>query len=371
MKNKEAEELIIKARSYAIKRLPYMSHLLYFLRPIESKNIPTAGVTQYGSMYYNPDFLLQFSTNEVAFILIHEAFHILQDSHGRRQNRKPKKWNIASDIAINDLMENCGFSIDWEGLCLARKFKLPLLKSAEYYYNNLNDIPEDSFFDIIQNDDENDPSGRKIEDVEIARRVNANEIKKYSKYGNIPDSLIRSIEDLFAKKEVGWETVFRQNEVRVRNQIISGKKDYSYRKLSRRDYEVIIPGLIDYEITLGILVDTSGSMSDESLQKGLSQIKYVINKFNTVWLVSIDTETHTLVRIKFGNDLFKTGNIKGGGGTILTNGFKDLEKVNVDMCIAISDCCAEFGDKPKFPVIWLCEKDNHDNPPWGDVVEIR
>ena len=100
MKNKEAEELIIKARSYAIKRLPYMSHLLYFLRPIESKNIPTAGVTQYGSMYYNPDFLLQFSTNEVAFILIHEAFHILQDSHGRRQNRKPKKWNIASDIVI-------------------------------------------------------------------------------------------------------------------------------------------------------------------------------------------------------------------------------------------------------------------------------
>ena len=367
-------DYLVKARSYAVKRLPYLSHLLYFLRPVESNEIPVMAVSPMGTLYHNPKSCSQRSTEDLAFIMAHEAMHILQDAHGRRQNRNPQTWNIASDIAVNDLLENCGLTLPEDGLS-PRRFKLPRFKSAEHYYKKVMvDQVKNFFSDLVDGpaDGMEEEIERTVEEVDMARNSCAQDIKKYSEqYGRVPSNLIREVEELCAPPKKCWKTIFRRKIKTCLMQATSGKYDYSYNRISRRDSDIILPGLIGYKAKLGILLDTSGSMSKELLSECMAQAKHVSKLFDEVWFLSIDTEVQTCFKVKNFRDVFKEGKIKGGGGTTLGPGFTELSKKNIDICLAISDCWADFGNKPKFPVIWVCRKEAHGEPPWGDVVEIE
>jgi predicted metal-dependent peptidase len=367
-------DYLTKARSYAVKRLPYMSHLLYFLRPVESDEVPVMAISRTGTLYHNPQACSQRTVEDLAFIMTHEAMHILQDAHGRRQNRDPLRWNFASDIAVNDLLESCGLTLPEDGLS-PRLYKLQRFKSAEHYYKRLQVDQIKNFFSDLIGDLPGNFEGeieRTIEEVDMARNSCAQDIKKYSEqYGRVPSDLVREVENLCVPPKQSWKTIFRRKVKTCLIQATSGKYDYSYNKVARRDSDVILPGLIGYKAKLGILLDTSGSMSKELLSECMAQAKHISKLFDEIWFLSIDTEVHTCFKVKNFRDVFKEGKIKGGGGTMLGPGFTELSKRNVDICLAISDCWADFGAKPKFPTIWMCRKKDHGDPPWGYVVEIE
>lgn len=368
--SKEIDEFLYKIRYRALKQMPYMAHLLYLVRPVVNNNIPYMAISNTGKLHIN-EKCLEYDEKDTTFILLHEVLHLLGDYFNRVKGRIPQLFNMATDIYNNDILEESGFTCSFP-ILYPRTFNFPRFESSDFYYERLKTSDKVKFVSFTSDILEEDCEDGDItpEDLEIAIRSTAISAKEYSqKYGNVSQNLLVDVEELFTKPETDWRRIFR---LRVKTSInqARGKSDYSYAKLSRRDDgNIIYPGLIGYDLKLGVLLDTSGSMENELLSKCLAQVKHICKYFTDVWFLSIDTQVQTFFQVKNPRDIYKHGKIKGGGGTILTDGFNKFKGV-IDVCVAISDCYAEFGDNPGYPIVWMCERDKSGTPPWGKVVEV-
>jgi predicted metal-dependent peptidase len=112
------------------------------------KATPTFGVdtmaTDGKKLYYNPEFTCDLDEEQVKGVVIHEIMHCVFLHFLRQGDREKRKWNIAADLAINQLILNCGFKL-LETCCIVGEgmFKdLPKNLSAEEYYHILNNTSE-------------------------------------------------------------------------------------------------------------------------------------------------------------------------------------------------------------------------------------
>jgi len=116
-----------------------------------TKNIPTAGVKwdkekSCFSLSYNPYFLGSLENNEIAAVLKHEFYHCIfmhvtdrLPFDPKEDQKKFRRWNLATDCAINSLPDIKDDMI--EGAIYPENYDLPDMKSADFYMSNL---PEDA-----------------------------------------------------------------------------------------------------------------------------------------------------------------------------------------------------------------------------------
>lgn len=148
---------------YRISRLLEKRHALFYMLwdmglPTFSRDIPTAAVGfhpkdgRFFGYYWNPEFYDSLDDYSRAFIIGHEALHILFN-HGLRHKDKDNKdlANIAQDIIINHTLVN-GFGFkreqvkDWEKACWVDTIwpdrqDVPDDECFEYYYKLLQEDP--------------------------------------------------------------------------------------------------------------------------------------------------------------------------------------------------------------------------------------
>ena len=82
-----------------------------------NRSIPTAGVrvnpeSGYFELSYNPEFFAKLSDKEMTGVLKHEFYHLIFDhvtgdriNHATGDDKITKRWNIATDLAINSNLE--------------------------------------------------------------------------------------------------------------------------------------------------------------------------------------------------------------------------------------------------------------------------
>ena len=87
---------------------PYLADLLNHW-VIELSETHKTAATDGLKIYYGRSFIKNQTTDEILFVLLHELMHILLDHLPRRHGRHPKKFNIACDIVVNDLLAHHGF----------------------------------------------------------------------------------------------------------------------------------------------------------------------------------------------------------------------------------------------------------------------
>ncbi len=75
-----------------------------FFEDANGAHTETACVYPDGRIYFNPTFCGELSTAELQFVIAHEIMHLLMRHAGRRGDRIPKLWNIAGDMAINEAL---------------------------------------------------------------------------------------------------------------------------------------------------------------------------------------------------------------------------------------------------------------------------
>lgn len=98
---------LVAGRVRAIEKQPYLATALFAIKPIREPRVPTAGVDAQWRMYWNPEFVLTLTVDEVAAVWLHEVGHLLREHRdrflalGEPQSRHPL-WNRAADAAIND-----------------------------------------------------------------------------------------------------------------------------------------------------------------------------------------------------------------------------------------------------------------------------
>src|SRR5271157_2832106 len=132
---------LAEARILAARKMPYMTHQVMTLIPVERRGLGTMAVDEFCRMYFDPAFLEGRDLKHLAFVVLHEAIHVWS-RHGKRCVRllgeKPAHdrlaiWRQAVDAAVNDVLEQSGLRCPDEGITPA-KLGLPRNKTAEEYF---------------------------------------------------------------------------------------------------------------------------------------------------------------------------------------------------------------------------------------------
>lgn len=174
MKKEEAGLKVLMSETDALQRLaddiivlltqePFYAYLLVKMNKKIDRRVPVAGVSVINGeiiLYINPEGYMNYTKPERLFILKHEVLHVINIHYLRRRDRDPELFNVAADVAINQLIESpyCQFPADALKIDSWQKdkgFTLPAKQSTEEYYQILFnrgekiDIPQDLLDSIM------------------------------------------------------------------------------------------------------------------------------------------------------------------------------------------------------------------------------
>ena len=330
---------LMAARLLCATQWPYLAAGLWALNPIAKPGLGTYGVDKWWRMYYDPD--LKWDVPGIATVLYHELNHLLRD-HPSRADLIPdvdtRAWNICGDAEINDDLiseKNCKWPID---PVVPSALKMPDNLLAEEYYAKLpkvtiksmdcgscagggkRDHEEDGPSD--KGEGKSKESGISQGEADLIRHHIANEINTKASRGTVPDHLKRWAETLLNPK-VDWRKVLR-TAVKHSMQDIAGKTDYSFHRPSRRAScfpRIILPTLKQPVPITAIIIDTSGSMSQDALTEALTEASGVLKSCgvqNGVNVYAADAAVHSARKVYSARQI----DLTGGGGT--------------DMCVPIN-----------------------------------
>jgi predicted metal-dependent peptidase len=317
------------ARYLASQYWPYIASGLWSLTPVETKGLGTLAVDKYWRLYYDPD--LKWNVKGCATVLYHEINHMLR-SHSERAelqvNVDTKAWNIAADAEINDDIsaeKNCVWPLK---PVTPKDLKMPNGLFAEEYYQKMPVVK------VTMNDcgscaggekrpheldgpanagGKSDVPGLSQGEGELLKRHIANEVRAEASRGNVPDHLKRWAEALLNPK-LDWRKLLR-SQVKHSLADIAGKVDYTYRHPARRNIpQIIMPSLRAPVPNVAIVLDTSGSISGDTLTSALSEANGVLRACglrDSVPVYVTDAQVHSAKKVWNASQI----KLEGGGGT--------------------------------------------------------
>ena len=339
--NDPAVSMLVKARVRLLLEKgvnAFFGNMAYRMNIVEVDWCPTAA-TDGRDFYFNREFILGLSPDEIVFLFGHEVLHGVFDHIGRRGSRDPKIWNMATDYIVNYTLVSEGIGKMIEGGLYDKAYTDDL--AAEELYDLLIKnsatikLPLDTHLELRQpgdGDDDGEGEGGSVEvrvmgkngpptltpeDVEeIREKIKHALIQTATSIGadNVPKGVRRLIGNLIEPK-MDWRALL---DCHIRS---AEKDDFTFNRLSRRTVRggYIFPGQ-DFANTIDIVIsiDASGSLTDAQLRDIMSECKGIMESFADfkVRLFSFDTSVHNYLEITPANvGDFDTWSPGGGGGT--------------------------------------------------------
>ena len=395
-----------RARIQLQSKNPFFAYLVLNLTIKEEKKIPSCAVDNYNNLYYNPDWINKLTDNQTEMLLCHEVMHIAFQHLVRNKQRDSFIFNMATDICINNLLEQNNFEMIKDGLVPHNNeikiqhsnitIKDINSKSAEYIYDEIySQIPKTKQFVSFVNDNRIDEhresdlsqNGQKGKDgkkkgltpqqikgiKESADRWKKllTEASTYAKQrGTLPNGIDRAIDGLLNEK-VNWKYLLWKY---ITNEL---PFDYSYAKPSRRSQAtgIYMPYMKRESIDIMVSVDTSGSISQKDLTEFMTEIVSISKSFNNVKITAMvcDCEIQEVVEVRNGN-ISKLLDLKmsGGGGTSHIPIYEKIreEYPNTKFLISFTDGYTDFPETELVKTIWVLPKNSNKEIPYGEIIEL-
>lgn len=386
----------IRLRARALR--PYFAKLLWALQPVHDEEVQTFAVDKDFRCYYSEKVVREWGLERCAAVLIHEILHLFLRHHARCAAiaADQKLFNMAGDLEINSILWRDGLAPNPLGTdCLyPSKFGFPdELTAEEYYALLLKQQPQDDGDgDSGDGDGEADGEGKQKpkpgakpgqgkcgscsgqhEDwekpgddpetpgqselsKELLQRAVAGDIQKAAQTGRgtVPAGLARYAETVLAPAKVPWQTVL-QSQVRAALERIEGDAALTYARPGRLTHALgeyggaMFQSYYSPKLTVGVVVDTSGSMSHEAVQACLAETQSIVEVAGGSCLfTSVDTHATSVSEIEDVRQVV----LSGGGGTDMRVGIAAMEKRRVDLCVVMSDCDTPWPSQATpFPLI--------------------
>lgn len=419
VRDQAAWDKIIKARTILVVTQPFFGCLSLHVELAEVPSLewwkqhtgndsPTMCVDGF-TMHYWPEFVHSMKEKEILGVVAHEIMHCVYRHMTRRGNRHPVVYNFAGDYRINWDLKEAGFelpgdAIAWnpkadpkkdqkKGHLLDQRFKD--MSTDEIYEIIYREIPKQKMevmcgqgldgmgacgavIDAQGNGKEGKDkasgaaAAQKAEqEWEANVRIAVQAAQKNA--GKLPGYLERLVENLQAPR-VSWREMTRQF---IDNSMI---KDHSWQRPNRRfaGSGLYLPGMISDALhKLVMLVDVSGSVSEEMMHEFVSEIGGALDEgtADEIVVIYVDTDVRAVDRFVHG-DIVKA-RVVAGGGTDFKTAMDYVAKEHSDAQVGVflTDMCTNsFGEDPGFPWLWgaYCPKATlqHYNPPYGSVVQV-
>lgn len=228
----------------------------------------------------------------------------------------------------------------------------------------------------LSEDYEEEEDGLSYSESESIRKEVAKQILAQSKKkNNVPAGWVRWAEEKVRSK-VDWRKELRSI---ITNSMAtaSGIVDYTYRRPSRRQRnspQVILPSMYRPKPTLGVVIDTSGSISDPLIAQILGEIEGIIKSQGQkegLFVVACDS------KVQWSGKVYKREQVKpyGGGGTDMRIGINEVlkQKPRPNTVIVITDGLTDWPEKMPLGtklIVTLLEENNF-VPKWAKVVKVK
>lgn len=365
---KDAQFKLSKVLVRVITSEPFYATLLMQRRPKLSEQFPTAWVDGPGQIFFNPRFVLKHSVDEMIGVAIHEVLHKVFFHVQRLATRHPKKWNVACDAIINDIIVRQQHYKLPDGGVMFPEDKVRG-KTADQVYAEMEDDPSDGGgFDGADGDMINDGTMTEADVLDIKQQVAA-AVENAKKQGKMPAGLDRLLTDLFDPKK-DWKELL---ELALTTALM-GNARFSFSKPSHagRVTGLCLPGLSKgVQLRKAVIgVDTSGSIDEKTLKTFVSETRGILASCGVqeAHIVYCDARIHDVHIVPSGEE-YVPAKIGGGGGTRFEPVFEYADSEDAECVVYFTDMYGSFPDRPDYPVVWAATTDVEG--PWGQTVQIE
>lgn len=315
----EARKHLSKGLMNLIRKTPFYTSLILKHKIIESDKINAIMATNGVNLIFHPS-VLDLKVREMTEILKHEAMHIANKHHIRmkilekRYKTQIKEnnidfrmtFNIAADLAINSILHSHYHCI-WEeseilkGGCLPGMFpfdELPNNQSCEFYFNELIKCCDKNADETASNLEIQELCKQNADGVDkpvkLRGEVLVNEEDSVSDMEqeferNIAGAIQASkqagsnescplLKKLIGERNPGVNLNWRSELQRFFSQTTKGKPNYKKPNRRNQDDSIIMPSnKVKEPQEIILLLDTSGSMSDECVMMVYEHIDKILS----------------------------------------------------------------------------------------------
>lgn len=393
-------EKLWAARLFAVRARPYLATALYALHLIESRPTPTMSVDRYWRCYVSPAFVADRPVEELASVLVHEVSHLLREHH-RRSDRFARehgltgpaerlRMNIAADAEINDDAFGDGLVHPADAVT-PHTLGLPGGRTMEEYLREFRLGPHTghlAWLDCGSGADGLDrpwelgphgADGLSAEERDAVRFRVAQGIA--GRPGDAPRAWRRWAEEALHPPQP-WRALLGA-AVRAAVTAAGAGGDYTYRRPARRATALpgaVLPSLRRTPPRIGVVIDTSGSVSDTELGSALLEVAAIttaVGRRDLVGVVSCDTAARIAAPLCDSEGI----TLIGGGGTDLRAGFHQALRTRPDVVVVLTDGQTPWPSAapPCRTIVGLFRRPwrDHDDdyipdppPAWAHVVDI-
>lgn len=363
---------------YMVKLLqnePFFAAISRHVEKHASNHCPTAGVRVNGEghfeMLYNPEFFENLKPEQRLGVLMHEFYHLI---FGHVTDRLPdegmsKKWNIATDLAINSHL----IGKLPEGGCIPGQgpFKdFPVGEAAEKYYAMLPEQkdggngegqgePIDDHSGWGDNADIADPTVREIAKQRLREmmREAANEASKSSNgWGTVSADMRKEIMNRI-NGTVDWRSVLRYF-IKTSQR---ADKNSTVKKLNKRFPYIHAGKKIQRHAKIAISIDQSGSVGDEMLEKFFTELNNLA-KIATFTVIPFDCALDEKLIYVWKKGKHKRTERVMNGGTDFNAPTDYVNRHGFDGHIILTDMYAPKPNASLCQRMWMTTPEYADNP---------
>jgi predicted metal-dependent peptidase len=385
----------VKGNVFLSSSAAFLGPLMCSLEFIWEPKVKTAG-TDGLRIFWAPKFFMGLPEKVRETVLVHELWHVAYMHMVRTGDRDKKIFNYACDIAINNDLEDQGYSFETVEDCW--KDQRYRGQNAEAIYDDLmknaKQIPNPAWgkgpsgAGNQQNQQGNSPSqgdgdadgdpqdgdmydtDSPVEKQTIINNVvrAAHSAKMSNKAGSIPGALEEIINE-FLKPKIDWKVALQT----FFTDMI--QEDYTWARPNRRYQDMYLPSPDMVEGRLGHLIyylDTSGSITTKDVIRFNSELKYIKDTLSPEKLTVVQFDTQIQSEIDF--DEFKPFEkimVKGRGGTSLKCVRDHIKKYRPQAAIIFSDLYVpKMTPDPKVPIIWVVIGNKNAQVDFGKMIHI-
>jgi predicted metal-dependent peptidase len=393
------------ARLRAVGLQPFLAVALYALTPVADYERETFAVDERWRLYVNPRRLREWTVPEVAGVLLHEVGHVVRDHAGRSRTatgyQHPDelaalRWNVAADAEINDDLVDAGVTLP-EKPVTPGSLGMPPHMVAEYYYAKLVESDAEPAEEL---DCGSGCHGRRdaaesapliaagllvpagLSDVEamlLRRRIAESIARRASQQpGTVGGGWLRWAQATL-HPQLDWRKLLRA-KIRSSAAAVAGSVDYSYARPPRRRVpRVVLPAMRAPLPRVAVVVDTSGSVSDQALAMAWTEVHACLRAMGVrrdlAAVYAADADVHRLT-----GAIGKQIQLTGGGGTDMASAieFALRARPRPDLVVVITDGITPWpATRPGRDVIvallpqppgWRWGRPAP--PSWAQIVEI-
>jgi len=377
-----AQSKMTAARTDLVLSQPFFGSLALSLKFKEDSSCETA-YTDGRVLGYNPAFIDSLPHDKITALVAHEVFHCAMGHPWRREARDMKNWNIACDYSINSELKDSGFTLPAGSL-----FPSEPGKSAEWHYARVQQQPDnpqgngtgqgpgsspqagkgtpDPLGEVRDAPTSADADGDPAPTEQEWKQKAAQAMNAAKMCGKLPGGLARTVKDSLKAKIDVRSLLMRFFSDRCNS-------DYSWSRPNSRYVAsgLYLPALESRELgEIAIGIDTSGSVSAESLSYARSILESIIEELSplAVNVYYFDSKVSSVDRFDRGDTL--TWKPTGFGGTDFRPVLSEIEREGSAVCaVIITDLEGPFPETCNLPVIWLSTEAGN-SAPFGEVVYL-